>query len=434
MIKRRKASKSLTCSEKTIGVFGIKAVQIRISVIVLLLATVASSAFAAEGTGGGGDPAAGKAVIESSGCLSCHSVNGNGNGTAGDLALRVFSHQQSPAGTAAAMWNHAPEMWELMRTEGSQVSGVTRTEAEDVFAFFRSARYFDLRGEVIRGKKIFSEKGCASCHQLSSQVASAAAGPPVGEWKTLFDTAAWTSSLWNHAGTMLEDMERSGLDWPILSEQEMVDLLLYLRTSLKRRESINELTLSDASSGEAVFQKRGCAGCHTLGQSSEGKVNLSDTARDARTMSGLAAVMWNHIPQMYGKKAEGNGDLDSLTPNQVASLASFFYFEGAFSEQGNPANGRKVFGKKGCGACHRNGVPELSPAGGERFNSPTMMSSVWTHGPSMLGEMENRSIDWPDFSEREMEDLIAYLNTGRRPQMAAKPSLAESTETVAAGR
>lgn len=401
---------------------------------VTLMVVVAYSGPGADAGTSGGDPAAGRVVIERSGCLACHSVNGNGEGSARDLAFRSVFHRQSPAETAAVMWNHAPKMWESMGDGDAVAVSVSASDAEDVFAYFRSVRYFDLRGEVIQGKKVFSEKGCASCHHFDSRAGRTTDAPPISEWDTLFDTAAWTSSLWNHAGTMFEEMERSGKAWPNLSEQEMVDLLLYLRTTVERTRPIHELTISERSSGKTVFNSRGCVDCHTLGESTPGKVDLAETARNARTMSGLAAAMWNHIPEMYGKKAETNGHLDSLTPAQVASLASFFYSEGAFSEHGDISRGKMIFKKKDCVACHTNGPPPLTPIDARRFNAPTMMSSVWTHGPSMLDEMENRGLDWPEFSEREMEDLIAYLNDGHRVRVAESKGASEWVPAEESGR
>jgi mono/diheme cytochrome c family protein len=123
--------------------------------------------------------------------------------------------------------------------------------------------------------------------------------------------------------------------------------------------------------------------------------------------------MWNHIPEMYARSAKEKRDLDSLTPDQVASLASYFYFNGSFSEAGNPTKGESVFKKKGCNTCHGSQQRTLPPPGGERINGPAMMSAVWTHGPSMLREMNDRGMRWPEFSEREMENLIAFLNDSR---------------------
>jgi cytochrome c551/c552 len=382
-------------------------------VAILFLAIATTHSVASYGGDLGGDASDGRAVIERSGCLNCHSLDGSGDGLAGDLAFRSIFHQQSPSKTAAEMWNHAPKMWELIAAEGQGIPEVSRKDAEDVYAFFRSARYFEPRGEVIHGKAVFSEKGCARCHQTGSETDGAQGGPRVGDWSTQFDTAAWTSSLWNHAQTMFREMDATRVEWPTMSEQEMVDLLLYLRTSVGRRDPANDLTLTDPSTGKAVFEGSGCADCHTLGEVVSGKVDLAKTARDARTMSGLAAAMWNHIPEMYARSAKEKRDLDSLTPDQVASLASYFYFNGSFSEAGNPTKGESVFKKKGCNTCHGSQQRTLPPPGGERINGPAMMSAVWTHGPSMLREMNDRGMRWPEFSEREMENLIAFLNDSR---------------------
>jgi cytochrome c551/c552 len=388
-------------------------IQNRFVLAVLLFAVILIPAVASSGGNRGGVASEGRAVIERAGCLNCHSLDGSGGGSASDLAFRSIMYRQAPAETAAEMWNHAPKMWKLLTAEGKEIPTLSRSDAEDVYAFFRSARYFDLRGEVIRGKEVFTDKGCAGCHQIGFASEAEGRGPHVSEWTTQFDTAAWTSSLWNHARAMLREMEATGLGWPTISEQEMVDLLLYLRTSVGRRGPAKDLNLSDPRVGETVFEEKGCVDCHTLGGGASGKVDLAKTTRDARTMSGLAAAMWNHIPQMYDRSAREKRDLDSLTPDQVASLASYFYFKGSFSEAGNPTKGQTVFKKKGCITCHGPGQRPFPPPGGGRVNEPAMMSAVWTHGPSMLREMNDRGIEWPRFSEKEMENLIAFLNDGR---------------------
>jgi cytochrome c2 len=193
------------------------AVQVWIVMVILLLAVASTPAVASSGGDRGGDANKGRAVLERTGCLNCHSLDGTGDGSAGDLALRSIFHRQSPSETAAEMWNHAPKMWELIAAEGKEVPRVTLADAENVYAFFRSSRYFDPRGEVIRGKAVFSDKGCGSCHYLGSDSGGEKRGPRVSEWSTQFDTASWTSSLWNHAETMLREMDATGKEWPTIS-------------------------------------------------------------------------------------------------------------------------------------------------------------------------------------------------------------------------
>jgi hypothetical protein len=36
---------------------------------------------------------------------------------------------------------------------------------------------------------------------------------------------------------------------------------------------------------------------------------------------------------------------------------------------------------------------------------------LWKHGPGMLQKMQERHIAWPQVSQSEMANLIAYLNS-----------------------
>jgi len=36
---------------------------------------------------------------------------------------------------------------------------------------------------------------------------------------------------------------------------------------------------------------------------------------------------------------------------------------------------------------------------------------LWQHGPTMLGKMQEKHIAWPQLSQDEMANLIAYLNS-----------------------
>src|SRR5512147_380593 len=63
-----------------------------------------------------GDPKSGMKTFFEKGCGRCHSVLGEGGRTAPDLARAPGGHLSS-AEMLAAMWNHAPAMWEKMRVE-----------------------------------------------------------------------------------------------------------------------------------------------------------------------------------------------------------------------------------------------------------------------------------------------------------------------------
>jgi mono/diheme cytochrome c family protein len=84
-----------------------------------------------------GSAAAGRALIETRGCLSCHSLAGRGAGakTGGDLAKA--RGLDSPAAVSAAMWNHG-------RLAPATAAGLARwprlgaSEMTDIAAYFMS--------------------------------------------------------------------------------------------------------------------------------------------------------------------------------------------------------------------------------------------------------------------------------------------------------
>jgi hypothetical protein len=40
-----------------------------------------------------------------------------------------------------------------------------------------------------------------------------------------------------------------------------------------------------------------------------------------------------------------------------------------------------------------------------------MVSSLWGHGPRMLEMMQQKKLEWPRFTAKQMGDLMAYLNS-----------------------
>ena len=63
--------------------------------------------------------------------------------------------------------------------------------------------------------------------------------------------------------------------------------------------------------------------------------------------------------------------------------------------------------------CHNDpssGAPSLSkPA--EPYSAIGMVSLLWRHGPAMLQRMGEKRIAWPQLTQDEMANLIAYLNS-----------------------
>jgi cytochrome c2 len=353
-----------------------------------------------------GDARRGAQLLQDRRCTVCHSINGVGGGLAPDLA-RLTTRDFTPAGLAALMWNHGPAMWRAMAARSIEVPSLRPGEVADLFAYFYSERYFDPAGDAARGRRVFTERRCETCHALTPSEA-AKVGTPVAKWPSTSDPVQWAQQMWNHAGPMLREMEKARIPWPELTVQELADLIVFVQSLPQRPAEPPALVFGNAARGEKLFEQ-GCTRCHSLGMRAPGRIDLLRRSDAARTMTGLAVEMWNHGPRMRRRAAETRSDLLPFEGAEMNDLVAYLWTRRYFEESGHARRGRRIYNAKRCQVCHEDrasGAPALT---GE-FAAPVLASALWQHGPAMLAQMEKRSIRWPVFTGREMADLIAYLN------------------------
>lgn len=352
-----------------------------------------------------GNSSRGEQVLKEQGCLDCHGANRS----EGDLGRRSPFRSQSPCETAASIWNHAPDIFSALERESIVRPQLTRSQAEDLFAYFRAARYFAVRGEAVRGKEVFEAKGCDGCHSLSKTTETAGAAP-VEEWTSPADVSEWATALWNHIEVMTASFEKGGLEWPQFTEQEMEDLALFAwgKSAASSRE--RTVRFGDPDTGRHVFETRGCESCHSVGEPEAGKIHLQSENRDGHTLANLSASIWNHGPAMHRRAEDMGMHIPRLTGDEMRALTSYLYAARFFHETGNPERGQRVFESKGCGSCHRPGEGFPDDETDRPFTPAWMVWVTWHHGPSMQTKILAAGTRWPTFSEREMEDLLAYFN------------------------
>ena len=363
--------------------------------VCFLLLTVAAATAPAWSAPLEADARRGAEFFRTQGCVNCHSTRGVGAGKAPDLGRRL-DRDYSPAGIAARMWSHAPVMWEAMGKENITPPKVSTQQASDLFAYFYAARYFEKPGEAQRGKRYFEEKHCIDCHALTG---SGGAGPPVDKWESLASPIALIERMWNHQSQMHNAMAARGIAWPELSSQELDDMLVYLQNLPQTRGTQQVMDLPSPENGPELFTGKGCADCH------KGSMALENRLGDS-TLTDIAAAMWNHAPRMRQPPPH-------MSLTEWRTLISYVWAKQFFASNGDASRGRKTFESKKCGTCHNDtssGAPSLSkPA--EPYSAISMVSVLWQHGPAMLKRMQEKRIAWPQLSQSEMANLIAYLNS-----------------------
>jgi mono/diheme cytochrome c family protein len=294
------------------------------------------------------------------------------------------------------MWNHAPAMWASMRARGIRVGDLNEQAAADLFAYFYSVRFFEKPGDAGRGKRLFTAKHCSECHGLAD--AKIPEAKPVSQWESTGEPMALVSAMWNHATTMREQFVKKNLSWSGLTTQDLADMLVYVRGLPSARNAAARIEITTGASGQALFESKGCAACHTS------KIPLAPQLK-GETLTDIAVEMWNHEPRMPAVPAP-------LGLIEMQEIVSYLWAGQFFEDQGSPAAGERVFTAKRCATCHSDsssGAPKLTGAG-RTFTAATMVSALWHHGPQMLDRMKTEGIAWPRLDGPEMANLIAYLN------------------------
>ncbi len=385
--------------------------------LVLLCATVPK--LRAQATGSyfiPGDPKAGMQAFFDKGCARCHSVLGEGGRNAPDLGRAPAGHLSS-AELLAAMWNHAPSMWEKMRSERVQPPRFAEVEMANLFAFVYSVRSLDEPGNAELGRRLLADKRCTECHAVGGT--GRGPGPNLENWASYRNPVSWIQAMWNHAPAMQSSMADKGVQWPQFEGNDVSNLIAYIRQLAPAALKPLYLKPADPESGRTIFQRKGCASCHAVrGVGGMGAPDLG-TRELPRTLGQFAAAMWNHSPRMRASMAARNLARPQFTNKEMADLIAYLFAQRYFEKSGNAARGERLFDAKGCASCHSGAGrgPDLTSATGNA--SPIRIATaLWNHGPIMFETMQQQQVDWPQFQPGEIADLLEFLNA-RKPTTRA---------------
>ncbi|NIR43339.1 MAG: cytochrome c [Gemmatimonadetes bacterium] len=170
----------------------------------------------------------GRVVFVEKNCIECHSVQGVGGRVGPDLAKR--SYQWGLTEFAAAMWNKAPDMMQVMRQRDIDVPQLGAGEMADLVAYLYSVQYFAESGDAEEGRVALRTRGCLACHSLGGRGAGETSDLQ-GNFQ-MESSAEVIATLWNHATLM----EGEGAEpWPILTAKDIADISAFMQKNAEDR-------------------------------------------------------------------------------------------------------------------------------------------------------------------------------------------------------
>lgn len=174
-----------------------------------------------------GDPVEGRRVYAEKGCGHCHAIHGVGPDIGPDLG-RIPKEWRTLSQMAGVMWNHAPVMRETASEMGVQWKPFKGSEVRDLMTFIYSLRLLDRPGDPQKGKRVFEQKNCGTCHTVQGE--EAGIGPAVEGWPRYGSPILWAETMWKHALEMESKMRDMGLAWPKFKDEEFIDLIAFIQS------------------------------------------------------------------------------------------------------------------------------------------------------------------------------------------------------------
>jgi len=260
--------------------------------------------------------------------------------------------------------------------------------------------------DPIAGARVFAVKGCSACHAVTAAGPSAARDlRRIASPRTLYDLA---SAMWSHPPHVRQLRARE----PRLNVRETGDLVAFL-FAVDYWDADG-----DARVGGRLFMEKKCVICHQVAGTG-GVVGPSlDRFKEYNSPILMAAMMWNHGPQMAEAMRTRGIDRPTLETTELRDLIAYLKSESSvplagplYLLPGDASQGRRIFVEKRCMECHSGGGPGRSLLGrGVRRNLIQFATAMWNKAPVMMMS-KRRGIVISHLSGDEMADLVAYLDS-----------------------
>ena len=171
----------------------------------------------------------GRGVFSAKQCVRCHAPRGQ---TGRGPTVEELRRPQGGFELAGRLWNHAPAMFVALREEGTAWPEISVAEMTDLMAYLQADPARDPAPNLSRGQSLLLRKECLKCHRFRGE--GGLIGVELTQPQPGYDSAVvWAAAVWRHAPRMAEEAKRMGVLYPRFSGDEMVNLVGFLRSSVK---------------------------------------------------------------------------------------------------------------------------------------------------------------------------------------------------------
>jgi mono/diheme cytochrome c family protein len=401
-----------------------------------------------------GDSANGKKLFAESRCISCHTVDGKGQGSAPEL-VRIAS-----AATRGWLLAYIRDPHSFNPRTPMPRYHFTDGESRDLVAYMEDElRDFDAPKDILdpprvnrtlaeAGEKAFRKYGCFSCHGAPGARPAEKFGPDldgIGDKKAAFldfgrrtdlprTLTAWLAAKVESPRSFAKGLKMPSYGLSPEDTQAVVTALLGLGAQ-PVPEAYRVLPASQPAPipagrvGQLIDRYR-CLSCHQIGDRGgdistaaltfEGSKVQRDWLIDYMMLSfSIRPILTERMPIFRIPRDEAVELADAISTLFVDPRVPEDPFQGRPASDADPAEGERLYVTLGCRACHIVGSkggyygPPLTDSAARLRPGWTF---TWLKGPQRW----RADVRCPDYSltDRDALRLTAYLATLRQPPAA----------------
>ncbi len=358
-------------------------------------------------------PWKGRVVFQEKGCTQCHAVFGEKDRAGPDLGKEKFYGTYLEV--AALLWNHFPGMSRKMLESGTTFSEFDEQEMSQLISYLAYFRYLGEPGVDFKGKRLLKSKGCVSCHKFGGMGGDI--GPDIASFQYYMSPIKLAESLWNHGPGMTELFREHNIKRPEFKGNEIVHLATALRSYMSpTKVSSNDFSFGDPIKGEKLAEEKGCLYCHAVAGTG-GSTGPDFTEIDLDySVTQIAGRMWNHGPAMWEFMENEDIAFPVFEAGGMADVIAYIYGLRLKDAPGDALQGHRIVSAKACLSCHALQGKGADIAGDlaklDQMDSPlNMIAAMWNHAPAMQDQIQQRKLEWPKLTGRDMANVYAYLDS-----------------------